>query len=56
MRRLLRRLKMWRTLDWLELELPGLVCKVIGHATPPQPRFNGDLLCPRCFVQVGRWR
>lgn len=55
MRKILVRLKWWRAVDWWELELPRLVCKVIGHQTPPSKKFGGELLCPRCSRQVGRW-
>jgi len=56
MRWLLVRLKWWKAVDWWELELPHLICKVIGHKSPAQKKFKGELLCPRCNTQVGRWR
>jgi hypothetical protein len=32
-----------------------LICKLIGHKKPPQKKFGGLLLCPRCYHSVGRW-
>lgn len=55
-RKIFVRLKWWKAVDWWELELPHLICKVIGHKTPPKRKFKGELLCPRCSAQVGRWR
>ncbi len=51
----MKRLKYW-WLDWWELERPVWVCKVIGHSRKPGRRkFGGEILCPRCSAQIGRW-
>lgn len=46
----------YRWLDWWQESRPILVCKVIGHPRGPGVRkFGGEILCRRCYKQVGRW-
>ncbi len=50
-------MKRWYWLrDWWELERPSLVCRIVGH--PKERRvwkMSGEILCPRCRTEVGRW-